>query len=226
MHLGKNMKKIFITGVDTDIGKTFVSLGLALGAQNKGVKVGYFKPFQSGAYENDGKLVAPDPNEFKKFSNIKTKYSYLFKGEVSPHLATIIDNIEVDMNKVKSDLEDFSKELDLVIVEGAGGLYCPAVRGKLFKDIISELNMETLIVSTPTLGRLNHLLMTIECAKLNNIKLKGIIINKMPCHPTLSEKNFIKEFKMFSKIPILAVIPEIIKPTKEGIIESFKDINL
>ena len=220
------MKKIFITGVDTDIGKTFVSLGLALSNENKGLKVGYFKPFQSGAYEENGKIIAPDPYEFKKYSDIKTKYSYLFKGEVSPHLASLLDNVEVDMSKVKEDLKNFSKDFDLVLVEGAGGLYCPAIKGKLFKDIIKELDIELIIVSTPSLGRLNHLLMTIELAKINNLKIKGIIINKMPLKPTLSEENFIKEFKMFSNEKILGVIPEIIENKKEDIIKAFSGINL
>ena len=220
------MKSIFITGTDTDIGKTFVSLGLALAAENKGLKVGYFKPFQSGAYEENGIMIAPDPNEFKKFGNIKTKYSYLFKGEVSPHLASVLDNIEVDINKVKADLEDFKKNFDLTIIEGAGGLYCPAIKGKLFKDIIKDLEQDIVIVTTPALGRLNHLLMTIEGAKINNINIKGIIINKMPQNPTLSEENFIKELKMFSNIPILGIIPELINPSKEDIIKAFNGINL
>jgi len=219
------MNSIFITGTDTDIGKTFVSLGLALSGEKKGKSVGYFKPFQSGAYEKEGKLIAPDLYEFKKYTNIKSKYSYLFKGEVSPHLASILDNVEVDMEKVKKDFENFSKNFDLTIIEGAGGLYCPAVKGKLFKDIIKELKQEIIIVSTPTLGRLNHLLMTIECAKINDIKIKGIIVNKMPSNPTLSEKNFIKELNMFSDIKILGIIPELKNPDKETIIEAFKDIN-
>ena len=220
------MKNIFITGVDTDIGKTFVSIGICLLKESENKKVGYFKPFQSGAYEKEGKLIAPDPYELKKYSSIPSKYSYLFKGEVSPHLASILDNVEVDMNKVKYDLENFSKDKDFVVVEGAGGLYCPAVKGKLFSDIIKELNLETIIVTTPHLGRLNHTLMTLECAKINNIKIKGIIINKIPKNMTLSEKNFIKELKLFSDVEILGAIPEIKVLNKENILKAFKTLNI
>ncbi len=220
------MKNIFITGVDTDIGKTFVSIGICLLKENENKKVGYFKPFQSGAYEKEGKLIAPDPYELKKYSSIPSKYSYLFKGEVSPHLASILDNVEVDMNKVKYDLENFSKDKDFVVVEGAGGLYCPAIKGKLFSDIIKELNLETIIVTTPHLGRLNHTLMTLECAKINNIKIKGIIINKIPENMTLSEKNFIKELKLFSDVEILGAIPEIKVLNKENILKAFKTLNI
>ena len=233
------MKNIFITGVDTDIGKTFVSIGICLLKESENKKVGYFKPFQSGAYEKEGKLIAPDPYELKKYSSIPSKYSYLFKGEVSPHLASILDNVEVDMNKVKYDLENFSKDKkvkydlenfskdkDFVVIEGAGGLYCPAIKGKLFSDIIKELNLETIIVTTPHLGRLNHTLMTLECAKINNIKIKGIIINKIPENMTLSEKNFIKELKLFSDVEILGAIPEIKVLNKENILKAFKTLNI
>ena len=218
------MKSVFITGVDTDIGKTFVSIGLCLSANKKGLKVGYFKPFQSGAYEKNDKLIAPDLDELQKFCKVPSKYSYLFKGEVSPHLASILDNIEPDIEKVKKDFIDFSKDKDLVIVEGAGGLYCPAVKGMLFSDIIKELNQEIIIVSTPSLGRINHTLMTIECAKLNNIKIKGLIINKMPKDKTLSEQNFIKELKMYTDIEILGIIPEIKNQTTQNIINEFQKI--
>ncbi len=218
------MKSIFITGVDTDIGKTFVSLGLCLSAYQKGLKVGYFKPFQSGAYEKNGKLIAPDLAEIDKFCKIPSKYSYLFKGEVSPHLASIIDNVEADMDKVKKDFEIFSDGKDLVIIEGAGGLYCPAIKGKLFSDVIKELKQEIIIVTTPSLGRLNHTLMTIECAKINKIKIKGIIINKMPQNKTLSEENFIKELKMYTDVNILGIVPEIKNQTTQNVTNVFHDI--
>ena len=214
-------KSIFITGTDTDIGKTFVSVGLCLALENTGLKAGYFKPFQSGAKNG----IAPDVEEIKKYrANIKTLFSYLFDDEVSPHLASVLNNIVVDTNKVKSDLENFKKENDFVVIEGAGGLYCPAIKGKLFADIISELNQEIIIVTTPDLGRINHTLMTIDCAKQKGIKIKGIVINKMPKNPTLSQENFVKELKMFADIEILGIIPEMNNPTKNEIIEQFSSI--
>jgi len=220
------MKSIFITGADTDIGKTFVSIGIALSKEAEGKKTGYFKPFQSGAYKKEGILKAPDLCELQKYSNIESKYSYLFEGEVSPHLASVLNDVEVDIEKVKKDFEEFSKNKDFVVIEGAGGLYCPAVKGKLFSDIIKYLNQEIIIVTTPALGRINHTLMTVECAKKQGIKIKGIIINKMPKIQTLSEKNFVRELKMFTDIQILGIIPELKNPDKKSIIETFNSLNI
>ena len=108
-------------------------------------------------------------------------------------MASVIEDIEVDINKIKNDLDNFKKENDFVVIEGAGGLYCPAYKGKIFADIIAELNQEIIIVTTPDLGRINHTLMTIDCAKQRGIKIRGLVINKIPKNPTLSQKNFITE---------------------------------
>ncbi len=220
------MKKIFITGTDTDIGKTFVSVGLCLKLEALNYKVGYFKPLQSGAYKKNGAIAAPDLEELKKYSNIPSKYSYLFEGEISPHLAALINNIEVDINKIKDDFTIFSSKFDFTIVEGAGGIYCPAYKHAKFSDIIKALDIETIVVTTPKLGRLNHLLMTLECAKINNIKVKGVIINSMAQKTTLSEQNFIKELREFSDVDILGVIPRLNNPDKKEILETFKNVNL
>ncbi|MBR3604636.1 MAG: dethiobiotin synthase, partial [Candidatus Gastranaerophilales bacterium] len=141
-----------------------------------------------------------------------------------PHLAGVLNDIEVDIEKVKVDLINFKKENDYVVIEGAGGLYCPAVKGKLFADIITELNQEIIIVTTPDLGRINHTLMTIDCAKKRGIKIKGVIINKMPNEKTLSQENFVNELKMFSDVEILGIIPEMKNPTKNEIIKQFSSI--
>lgn len=215
-------KSIFITGCDTDIGKTFVSVLLCLSLKEKGYKTGYFKPFQSGAYEKDGVLMAPDVEELKKH-DIQTKYSYLFKGEVSPHLASILDDVEVDMEKVRDDFLNFSSNFDYTITEGAGGLFCPAVKGKLFCDVIKELNQEIIIVTTPDLGRINHTLMTIECAKNKDIKIKGIVINKMPEKKTTSQEYFIKELQLFTDVPILAIIPDLADKNYKDTIKTLSD---
>ena len=199
------MNKYFITGTDTDIGKTFISYLICKNLIKKNLKAGYFKPLQSGAYLENDEFKAPDVEEIKKLS-IPTGFSYLLKGEVSPYLASKINNVEINFEKIKKDIDNFSLNLDTVIVEGAGGLYCPACKNKTFSDLVKELNIPLIIVTTADLGRLNHTLMTIECAKLKGIEIKGLIINKIPKTPNLSQKHFIEELKDFTDIPVLAEI--------------------
>ena len=217
------MNKIFITGVDTDIGKTFVSLGICTALKAKGAKVGYFKPFQSGAYIENGELKAPDVVEILKHINIPSDYSYLLKGEVSPYLASLNSNVEIDLERALKDIDEFSSNLDITIIEGAGGLYCPIKKGVLFLDFIKMGNFETIIVTTPTLGKINHTLMTIDCAQRQGIKIKGLIINKMPNKMTQSEENFIEELQSFTDVNILTVVHDM-KFNHDEIVRAFQSI--
>ncbi len=220
------MKSFFITGVDTDIGKTFVSLGLALIESEKGKKTGYYKPLQSGAYEKNGLLIAPDPCEIKKYVDIETKYSYLLKGEVSPYLASKQNNVKIDIEKIKKDFSDFSKNKDTVIIEGAGGVFCPIKKNYLFSNLIKEFNQEVIIVTTPDLGRINHSLLTIEAIKNLKVQIKGIIVNKMPKNPNSAQKNFVLELKSCTDIKILGIIDEIEKINKKNFLSTFSKLDI
>ena len=198
----------FITGIDTDIGKTYITKGLAYAFENSNKKTGVFKPLQSGAIKKGDKILAPDLEAVKEISNnINTKCSYLLKGEVSPALAARLAGVKIDINKIKSDFIEFSALNDVTLVEGAGGILAPATDEMLCADLIKVLNIPIIIVTVPFLGRLNHTLLTIHYAKTNEIKIKGIIINKVP-NDTKDPAclNFIEELKMYTDIPILGTI--------------------
>ena len=215
----------FITGIDTDIGKTFITKGLALTLEQQGNQVGVFKPLQSSAIETKTGFLAPDLEAIKELSNtINTKYSYIFRGDVSPALAARLSGTSIDINKIKTDFELFKKENDITLVEGAGGLLAPATDTMLCADLIKELNIPIIIVTVPFLGRLNHTLLTIHYAKTNNIQIKGIIINRIPTKTNdLATQNFIDELTRYTDIEIIGTIKEI---DNKDIFEEFKNIKL
>ncbi len=218
----------FITGIDTDIGKTFVTIGLALASESKGLKAGVYKPLQSGAIRQGDKLLAPDIEAVKKYSDkINTKYSYLLEGEVSPALAAKLSGVNIDANKILTDFKEFSKINEITFVEGAGGILAPAFDNMLCADLIKLLNIPVIIVTTPFLGRLNHTLLTVYYAKQNNIPIKGIIINRTPENTNdLASKNFIKELQSYTDTKIIGCIKDIKKPDKQRMIEEFTKIIL
>lgn len=200
----------FITGVDTDIGKTFVTRGLALAYEAKGKKAGVFKPLQSGAIKSNNGLLAPDLEAIKELSKtVNTKCSYLLEGEVSPALAARLAGVKINIEKIKSDFKEFSRQNDITLVEGAGGLLAPAADNMLCADLIKELNIPIIIVTVPFLGRLNHTLLTIHYARTNNIPIKGIIVNKIPeFSDNPATVNFINELQMYTDIPVIGEIQE------------------
>ncbi len=198
----------FITGIDTDIGKTFITKGLACACERQNKRAGVFKPLQSGAIRTKNGLKAPDIEAVKELSStVKTKCSYLFEGEVSPALAARMAGVSVDIEKIKSDFEIFKKENDFTFVEGAGGIMAPASDNMLCADIIKILNIPVIIVTIPFLGRLNHTLLTIHYAKANNLNIKGIIVNKTPLiTEDTASNNFIEELKMYSNTDIIGIV--------------------
>ena len=201
----------FITGVDTDIGKTFVTKGLALALEKTGKKVGVFKPLQSSAIKTVNGYIAPDLKAVKDLSsNINTMCSYLFEGDVSPALAARLAGVKINVEKIKEDFLSFKEKNEITLVEGAGGILAPATDNMLCADLIKELNIPIIIVTVPFLGRLNHTLLTISYAKNNGIDIKGIIINKVQTNSNdLATKNFIDELKRYTDVKILGEIHQI-----------------
>lgn len=201
----------FVTGVDTDIGKTFVTKGLALALERTGKRVGVFKPLQSSAIKTVNGYISPDLKAVKDLSSsINTMCSYLFEGDVSPALAARLAGVKINVEKIKEDFLSFKEKNEITLVEGAGGILAPATDNMLCADLIKELNIPIIIVTVPFLGRLNHTLLTISYAKNNGIDIKGIIINKVQTNSNdLATKNFIDELKRYTDVKILGEIHQI-----------------
>jgi len=217
---------IFITGTNTDIGKTYVTAGLALALNALGKKVGVYKPIQSGATEKLGELSAPDLDYITKLEpSIATKCTYLLKPATAPKLAAKIDGVQIDIAKIKSDYEEFSRQCDIVITEGAGGMCVPIADDFLISNLIKLISDQVILVASAELGTINHILLTLDYAKNHNINVIGTIINKYPKgtkNPAV--KNIETQIAEFTDIPILGILNKIEENAdKDFIIKHFLD---
>lgn len=208
-------KGIFIAGTGTDVGKTVVTAGLMYLLISSGYKACYFKAALSGAEEVREKLIPGDAKFVKEVSGLKENYEniipYIYKTAVSPHLASKIENNIMDIKLVLEKFNELKNKYDYIIVEGSGGIVCPLIEADdniyLLENLIKDLNMETIVVATASLGTINHTVITVNYIESLGIKVKGIIINAY-------ENNFlcddnIKIIKKLTKKPIIAVIPKI-----------------
>lgn len=225
------INKIFVTGTDTDIGKTFVTLGLSLLTQNEGLKTGVIKPFQSGAeVENSNDLNEVDMNFIKKYSNgIKTKTTYLLKAPTAPSVASKLDKIKIDLDFARKDVEKFSIQNDITFVEGSGGICVPIDDKRLISDFIKMLDIPIIIIARSDLGTINHTILTVEYAKKMGLNILGVIVNKYPLKTDdLSIIHLKEELEKHCKTKLLGIIPKInIKNNASEIKEIFKkNINL
>ncbi len=207
----KRLRSLFITGTDTDVGKTVVTAILGLAYQKKGINVGYFKPVQSGAERKNNKLIPPDAEFCRRSLNLNISAEqlcgYIFEPPVSPHLAAKWAGIKIDPAHIKTCYDLLTEQYDTLLVEGTGGLLVPLAPNYFIRDLIKTLNLPLIVVARPGLGTLNHTLLTLECARQAGIKIAGVIINRAPILPDPVVENNIKTITTMGQTKILAVIP-------------------
>jgi dethiobiotin synthetase len=159
------MRKIFVTGIGTDVGKTVVSAILT-----EALEADYWKPVQAGDLDNS------DSIKVERFiSNKKTVIhpeGMKLNSPMSPHAAAAIDGVGIELSTFK--LPETNNNL---VVEGAGGLMVPLNDKELIIDLIQHLNIEVVLVSQNYLGSINHTILSIDALKTRGIKVLGIIFN-------------------------------------------------
>ena len=203
--------QVFVTGTDTDIGKTVVTAGLAAVMQSLGYKAGVYKPIQSGAEEKNGFLISPDLSYVKKLDfYVETLCTYLLKPPTAPRIAAEIDGVSINLNAINREYQSIKQTCEVVFVEGAGGLMVPVTKESLMIDIAKMLDIPLLVVARPHLGTINHTLLTINQAKQAGLDIAGVIINRYPSGTTdIAIKTAPRLIEEYSDSSILGIIPDI-----------------
>lgn len=197
----KYPQKLFITGTDTDIGKTVVSSILLTG-----LEAGYWKPIQAG------RDPLTDTEFIKKITNLPDSVfyseSYNLSEPMSPHAAAQIDGVSISFDEIRVP-EVSQKHL---IIEGAGGLIVPVNDEQYIIDLISHLGYPVLLVAKSGLGTLNHTLLSLEALKGREISVFGVVLVGEK-HES-NEQAIIKYGKIdrLFRLPILSDLnPELLK---------------
>jgi dethiobiotin synthetase len=160
------MRKIFVTGIGTDVGKTVIAAILT-----EALKADYWKPIQAGFEDGTDKQRVKNwiSNSLSQFHDER----FLLKEPMSPHAAAELENINIQLSDFKLPL---SKNSNLII-EGAGGLLVPINHKHVVADLIEHLDAEVMLVSRNYLGSINHTLLTINELLRRKLKIAGIIFN-------------------------------------------------
>lgn len=206
-------KNIFITATGTDIGKTYISALIVKKMREAGFNCGYYKPVLSGVEISDGKLIKSDCNYVIETAKIPTSaddcVTYRWEEAVSPHLAAQRAGERICINKILEDYQKASHKYDYLLVEGAGGITCPLKLSDkekyLLKDLIKELGTNILIAADAGLGTINSILLTVEYAKANGIKIEGIILNNYEPDNFMHQDN-LKQVEYLTGIKVIATV--------------------
>ncbi|HCL57190.1 MAG TPA: dethiobiotin synthase [Spirochaetia bacterium] len=201
------MKTIFVTGIDTGVGKTAAAGLLAKHLLEKGEKVITLKIVETGAagFSEDIKThrnimgIALTEEDQKGLT-----CPYLFSLPASPRLSANREGKSIDCNKILSSLHELQKNYSTVILEGAGGLFVPLNERELIVDFIQKNRFPVVLVSSPRLGSINHTLLSLEALKNRGIKIIGIVYNlAVEADPLIVEdtRKTIQDF--YPKLPIV-----------------------
>ena len=201
------MPGIFITGTDTEIGKTRVACALLNILNKNDIKTVGMKPVASGAELVNNQLQNEDAINLINASTVKLPYGlvnpYVFKTPASPHIAASIDNQKIELDKITSCYREIESQSDFVIVEGVGGWLAPVNETQTVADMAEALQLPVIIAVGMRLGCLNHALLTAQHIQQNGLKLVGWIANSVDNNFSFLEEN-IKTLTERINAPLIA----------------------
>jgi dethiobiotin synthase len=203
------MNGIFITGTDTNVGKTIVSAALMHALRGK-ENVCYWKPIQTGIEEDN------DTETVRKLAVCADEEifdcGFRLEKPLSPHLSARLANVEITVGKILDFLPK-QKEEKFWIVEGAGGALVPLNETDLMIDLIKALNLPIVIVARAGLGTINHTLLTIETLRNRSLKILGVIMNG---DPNIENR---KAIEHFGQTKVLAEMPQFENLTSDNLVD-------
>jgi len=172
---------ILITGTDTGIGKTTVSCIMAASLRQRGLRVGVFKPAETGCA--NGVATAADVRNLKYFADcsfsIEALCSYALREPLAPMMAARIEGVRIDLDRIAQCHQQIVAAHDITLIEGAGGLLVPLGEGTTFVDLAQRLDAAVLVVVGNRLGAINHALLTIRYARTVGLNVIGYVINQI-----------------------------------------------
>ena len=175
------MHGLFVTGTDTNVGKTYIATLLARELITRDCKVTPRKPVESGCLNQQGELIPADALALKQASNFRGDLNeicpYRFEAAVSPVRAARLQNQQLSIEQLAEACKT-NNDKSFLLVEGAGGFYSPLADNGLNADLATALQLPVLLVAEDRLGCLNQILLTAEAIAHRGLNLAAIVLNQ------------------------------------------------
>ncbi len=201
---------LFITGTDTEVGKTYVASLIARQLVAEGKRVGVYKPVASGCVVEGDDLVSEDAVELWEAAgqplSLEQVCPQRFKAPVAPNRAAAAVGEKVDPQRLRSGIEPWLTGFDFVLVEGAGGLLSPLSDEDYVADLAIDLGYPLVIVAPNKLGTINATLQTIITASAyrTGLPVAGVVLNHVSENPDISAASNHLDIARSSPVPLLA----------------------
>jgi dethiobiotin synthetase len=203
------MRGVFVTGTDTEVGKTVLAASICAAAVARGIKVAAFKPVvtgldepASGDWPRDHELLSQVANAGQSADEI-TPHRY--GPAVSPHLAESLSSTTVDPEQLVEAAQAQAQRADALVVEGVGGLLVPLTKDYLVRDFAGELSLPIVIAARPGLGTISHSLLTIEAARAVALRIQAVVLTPWPDDPDAMLRSNMETIERFGEVPVLGL---------------------
>ena len=217
------MKSLFITGTDTDVGKTYITAGLAITLRKMSIDVGVMKPFAAGVAQKKG-FKSEDVEILSNAAQINDSESLVnpqfFPISASPYTAWKKLKIKPKIPLILSSFKKLSKKHEMMLVEGMGGTLTPILKNYYITNLIKDMKIPTVIVTRSKVGTVNHTLMTVMMCQKYKIPIKGIIINNFDKGYPINQLK--KDLESLTGIKVLGSIPFIKDMSDKSLYRIFK----
>ena len=201
----------FVTGTDTEVGKTYVSAMLLKAAVMAGKRAIGYKPVAAGCEWQNGQWQNEDALALQQASNVKLTLKEVnpvaLEPAIAPHIAAELAGEPISEGVIKGGFDHLlSRQADVLLMEGAGGWRLPIGNHRFLSDVVKALQLDVIIVVGMRLGCLNHALLTAEAVKADGLNIKGWVANTLtPDMPYFNEN--LATLEKLMPAPRLATIP-------------------
>jgi len=208
----------FITGTDTGVGKTAITLGLMQLLQDRGRRVVAMKPVASGCERTAAGLRNADAMALLQQASVRLEYDrvnpYAFEPACAPHIAADRAGVRIDTGAIGAGFNALKERAEIVLVEGVGGWQVPLNDRETVADLAARLELGVILVVGIRLGCLSHALLTTEAITAAGLELVGWVANRLPPTPEFGDEN-ISTLKSSICAPLLGITPALspVSPT-------------
>lgn len=202
--------KFFITGTDTNVGKTYISVGILNAFNQLKYSTLGIKPIATGCTRYNGILQNEDALLLQHASSIKLHYHqinpFAFEPAISPNIAAQYSQREINVHEIKQKTQyALQYPADICLIEGAGGWYAPINQNETIADYVKTVDLKTILVIGLRLGCLNHTLLTYKAMLHDNINIAGWIANCIDPNMHAIQENILTLQEMLP-IPCLGIV--------------------
>jgi dethiobiotin synthetase len=207
---------LFVTGTDTEIGKTFVSAALLRGFARAGLRAAGMKPVAAGAFLRDGVWHNEDADQLDAAASVllpaPIRTPYLLKEPAAPHIAAALENVTLDVAHIVACHQEARTRADVVVVEGVGGFRVPLSAAHDTADLAVALGLPVVLVVGMRLGCISHALLTAESIAARGLPIAGWVANRIDPAMTFADENIDALRERLAAghgAPLLGVVPNL-----------------